>query len=70
MEDTGKGVKIMSIKHRDGSKETFIVADQATIDTGKDIGKYSAVGAEKGAHVTVYYTESAGKKVAHAFEHL
>lgn len=70
VEDTGKGVKVMSIKTADGTEETFIVADHATIDTGKDIGKYSAVGAEKGAHVTVYYTESAGKKVAHAFEHL
>jgi hypothetical protein len=27
-------------------------------------------GTEKGAKVTVYYTESAGKKVAHFFEKL
>jgi hypothetical protein len=70
VEDTGKGVKVMSIKTADGTKETFVIADHATIDTGKDIGKYSVVGAEKGEHVTVYYTESAGKKIAHVFEHL
>ncbi len=27
-------------------------------------------GAKKGEHVTVYYTEEAGKKVAHVFKHL
>src|SRR5271156_438006 len=70
VEDTGKGVKTVSIKTADGTKETFVVADHATIDTGKDIGKYSVVGAKKGEHVTVYYTEDAGKKVAHVFEHL
>jgi hypothetical protein len=34
------------------------------VDEGKDIGK----GSEKSAHVTVYYTEKAGKKIAHFFE--
>ena len=70
VEDTGKGVKTVSVKTADGTKETFIVADHATIDTGEDVGKYSVVGAKKGEHVTVYYTESAGKKIAHAFKHL
>jgi hypothetical protein len=32
----------------------------------EDIGK----GTEKGTKVTVYYTEDAGKKVAHFFEKL
>jgi hypothetical protein len=31
---------------------------------------YSARGAKKGERVTVYYTEEAGKKVAHVFKHL
>jgi len=30
----------------------------------------TAVGAKKGEHVTVYYTEEAGKKIAHVFKHL
>lgn len=70
VEDTGKGVKMISIKSVDGTKESFMVADHATIDTGKDIGKYSVVGAKKGEHVTVSYNEGAGKKIAHVFEHL
>jgi len=70
VEDTGKGVKFVSIKTADGTKQTFVVANHATIDSGEDIGKYSVVGAKKGEHVTVYYTEDAGKKIAHAFGHL
>jgi len=34
------------------------------VDAGKDVGK----GVEKSSKVTVYYTEDAGKKVAHFFE--
>ncbi|MFZ3217257.1 MAG: hypothetical protein WA192_14465 [Candidatus Acidiferrales bacterium] len=30
---------------------------------------FCAVGVKKGAHVTVYSTEEAGKSIAHAFEH-
>jgi hypothetical protein len=69
-EDVGKGSKTVAVKTADGTKETFEVADHATVDTGKDIGKYSEKGAKKGEHVTVYYTEEAGKKIAHVFKHL
>jgi len=44
--------------------------DHAVVNTGKDVARYSARGAKKGEHVTVYYTEEAGKKVAHVFKHL
>src|SRR5216683_1989123 len=40
------------------------------VDTGKTVGRYSVLGAKKGEHVTVYYTEEAGKKIAHVFKHL
>jgi hypothetical protein len=40
------------------------MTDHASADAGKDIAK----GSEKGAKVTVFYTEDAGKKVAHFFE--
>jgi hypothetical protein len=33
-------------------------------DSGKAVGK----GTEKGAKITVYYTEETGKKIAHFFE--
>ena len=69
-EDVGKGSKTVAVKTADGTKETFEVADHATVDTGKEVGRYSVKGAKKGEHVTVYYTEEAGKKIAHVFKHL
>jgi hypothetical protein len=70
VEDVGKGTKTVAVKTADGTKETFIVADHATVDTGKAVTRYSVKGAEKGEHVTVYFTEEAGKKIAHVFKHL
>jgi hypothetical protein len=70
VEDVDKGTKTVAVKTADGTKETFQVADRATVDTGKDVVHYSVRGAEKGEHVTVYYTEEAGKKVAHVFKKL
>ena len=68
VEDVDKGTKTVAVKTADGTKETFHVADRATVDTGKGVTRYSVRGAEKGEHVTVYYTEEAGKKVAHVFK--
>jgi hypothetical protein len=70
VDDVGEGSKTVAVKTADGTKETFVVADHATVDTGKDVARYSERGAKKGEHVTVYYTEEAGKKVAHVFKHL
>ena len=70
VEDVGKGTKTVAVKTADGTKETFVVADHAVVTSGKDVARYSAEGAKKGEHVTVYYTEEAGKKVAHFFKHL
>jgi hypothetical protein len=70
VEDVGKGTKTVAVKTADGTKEAFDVSEHATVDTGKAVGRYSAVGAKKGEHVTVYYTEEAGKKIAHLFKHL
>jgi len=70
VEDVGKGTKTVAVKTADGTKEAFDVSEHATVDTGKAVGRYSSVGAKKGEHVTVYYTEEAGKKIAHLFKHL
>src|SRR6267143_4900305 len=70
VEDVGKGTKTVAVKTADGTKEAFVVADHATVDTGKAVGRYTVVGAKKGEHVTVYYTEEAGKKIAHVCKHL
>lgn len=59
-----RGTKTIAVKAADGTVQTFKMADHATEDAGKDVGK----AVEKSAKVTVYYTEVAGKKVAHFFE--
>ncbi len=70
VEDVGKDSKTVAIKTAEGTKETFVVADHAIVNTGKDVARYSARGAKKGEHVTMYYTEEAGKRVAHVFKRL
>jgi hypothetical protein len=70
VDDVGKGTKTVAVKTADGTKDTYVVSEHATVDAGKDVGKYSVVGVKKGEHVTVYYTEEGGKKIIHAFEHL
>jgi hypothetical protein len=59
-----RGGKSLAVKSADGTEHTFKLADHAAEDGAKDVGKAS----EKSAKVTVYYTEEAGKKVAHFFE--
>jgi hypothetical protein len=58
--------KTVVVKAADGTEHTFKVAGHDTVVSAKDIGK----GADKTGKYTVYYTESAGKKVAHFFEKL
>ncbi len=70
VDDVGTGTKTVAVKTADGTKEAFEVAGHATVDTGKTVGRYSVLGAKKDEHVTVYYTEEAGKKIAHVFKHL
>lgn len=70
VEDVGEGSKTVAVKTAEGTKETFTVADHAVVDSGKGVARYSVQGAKKGEHVTVYYTEEAGKKIAHVFKHL
>jgi hypothetical protein len=62
--EVDQGAKTVVVKTGDGTKETF----EYTADAGKDMGKAVGAGTEKGAKVTVYYTEETGKKVAHFFE--
>ena len=66
VEKVGEGGKTVVVKTADGTEHTFRVAGHDTAVSAEDIGKVT----EKGAKVTVYYTESAGKSVAHFFEKL
>jgi len=58
--------KTVVVKAADGTEHTFSVVGHETVSSAKAIGK----GADKTGKVTVYYTESAGKKVAQFFEKL
>src|SRR5216684_1414370 len=74
VEKVDAGAKTVAVKTADGTVETVKFSEKTTVhglkDTGKTVGRYSALGAKKGEHVTVYYTEEAGKKIAHVFKHL
>ena len=59
-----RGAKTMAIKTADGTEQTFKLTDHAVVAAGKDVG----TGTKKAAKVTVYYTEDAGKKIAHFFQ--
>src|SRR5882672_3128419 len=48
VEDVGKASKTVAVKTADGTKESFVVADHAVVNTGKDVARYSARGAKKG----------------------
>jgi Cu/Ag efflux protein CusF len=61
-----RATKKLVVRTADGTKETFALTRQATADAGKDIASQT----EKATKVTVYYTEQAGHKTAHFFEHL
>jgi hypothetical protein len=58
-----RGAKTVTIKTADGTEQAFRLTGHAAEDSGKDISE----GAEKSGHVTVYYTERGGYKVAHFF---
>ena len=64
VEKVDEGTKTVVVKSADGTEKTFEYTGTSLSDTGKAVGK----GTEKGAKVTVYYTEEAGKKIAHFFE--
>ncbi len=59
-----RGAKTLVVKTAGGTEETYRLTDNATRDTGKEISE----GAGKSGKVTVYYTEEAGRKIAHFFK--
>ena len=58
-----RGAKTIAIKTANGTEETFRMTDRAVVSSAKDVG----MGTKKATKVTVYYTEDAGKKIAHWF---
>jgi hypothetical protein len=61
-----RAARTMTIKTADGTEETFRMSEHAAQDAGRDTDD----AAKKSTHVTVYYSEEAGHKVAHFFKSL
>lgn len=55
-----QGAKTVTVKTAEGGEETYHMADRVARESGKSL--------EKAGKVTVYYSEEAGKKVAHFFK--
>ena len=60
VKEVDRGGKKVVVTTADGAEHTFKLTDHAAVE--------SARGLDKGGRVTVHYTETAGKKVAHFFE--
>ena len=58
--------RTMTVKSADGSEQAYHISKNAADDAGKDTDD----AAKKSAHVSVYYSEEAGQKVAHFFKTL
>jgi|SRR5579862_614122 len=67
---TDHAAHTVTVKAEDGSEETYHVAKDATVDSAHGVVKGTEYAAKNGAHVTVHYTEEAGKKVAHFIKEL
>jgi len=63
IENLDRATKTLIMKDLDGTERTFEYTARAEDDLGKVVVK----GAERGARVTVYYTEEGGKKIAYFF---
>lgn len=60
---TEQGAKIVVLKGADGVEHAYDVTSDAAQAAGQEV----VAGAGKTGKVTVYYTEKAGKKIAHVF---
>jgi hypothetical protein len=63
IENLDQGTKTITVRDAEGNEKTFEYTDRAE----NDLAKVVVRGAEKGARVTVYYTEEGSKKIAYFF---
>jgi hypothetical protein len=62
--DINRGKKEITIRYDNGMTEKLTLTDRAAVDAGQDF-KDQAVGTTR---VVVYYSDEAGKKIAHYFK--
>jgi hypothetical protein len=64
------GAKTVSVKTADGAVETYHMSEKAGVETSRGVVKGAEAtgqGLKVGAEVTVSFTESTGRKIAHLF---
>ena len=66
----GRGTRDVVVKAGDGTEDTFHLAERGVVDSGEGIARGTSSAAKEGEHVTVYFTEEAGRKVAHVIKKL
>jgi len=64
VKEIDRGGKRLVVATGDGTENTFRLTEHASKDAGEGVAK----GAVKGSKVTVFYSEDAGKKIAHFFK--
>lgn len=69
VEGADKAGRTITVAAEDGTKDTYHIAKDATVDSEQGVVRGTEYAAEKGEKVTVHYTEEAGKKVAHFITH-
>jgi hypothetical protein len=68
-----KAARTVTLQAADGTKDTYHLAQDGVLETGKAAGKAGDATADsmaKGSKVTVHYTEDAGRKIAHGIDHI
>lgn len=66
----GKDTREVVVKTANGTEETFRLAERAAVDSAEGVARGSKLAAREGEQVTVYYTEEAGRKIAHVIKRL
>jgi hypothetical protein len=65
-----QAARMVTVKSEDGTEQTYHVAKDAAIDTEHGVVKGFENTTKEGEHVTVHYTDEAGKKVIHLIRHI
>lgn len=68
VEDVREAGKTVTVKTADGAIHVLEVSEHVIVDKGSKAATEAGTAIEKGAAVTVHYTEAGGRKLAHLFK--
>jgi Cu/Ag efflux protein CusF len=70
VKEIDRGTRTFVVKSGDGAEETFRLAERGIVDSSEGAARAGEVAGREGERVTVYYTEEAGRKMAHLVKRL